>query len=189
MNVGYVRVSTIQQSEEIQLQALSRYDIEETFVDKQSGKDMNRNALQQMLQFIRKGDVVYVYDFSRLARSVKDLLNIVEYMEKKNVQLISIRDNIDTKTAQGRFMMIVLGAVYQFERENMLERQREGIEIARREGKYRGRKPIEVNQRFNEEYKKYMERKINKSQMARNLEISRPTLDKLLKEKQASITL
>lgn len=180
-----MRVSSVTQNEARQIEALEKYDIEKWFVEKVSGKDTNRPILQEMLNYVREGDSVYVEDFSRMARSTKDLLDIVELLEKKQVQLISLKENLDTSTPTGKLMLTVIAAIHQFERENILERQREGIEIAKREGRYRGGQPKKINEeKFLDLYEAYMCRDINKTQMAKKLRISRPTLDKLIKEKK-----
>ena len=183
MRIGYVRVSTVEQNEARQLEGLKKHDIEKIFQEKISGKDMNRPELQNMLDFCREGDTIYVHDFSRLARSTKDLLDIIEYLSKKGVNLVSNKENVDTSTPQGRLMVTMLAAIYQFERENILERQREGIAIAKKEGKYKGRKPVEVDSAiWNRNYQKYMSRQINKGEFAKALKVSRPTLERMLKE-------
>lgn len=178
-------MSSVTQNEARQIEALEKYDIEKWFIEKVSGKDTNRPRLQEMLNYVREGDSVYVEDFSRMARSTKDLLDIVELLEKKSVQLISLKENLDTSTPTGKLMLTVVAAIHQFERENILERQREGIEIAKREGRYRGGQPKKINEeKFLDLYEAYMCRDINKTQMAKKLRISRPTLDKLIKEKK-----
>lgn len=182
--VAYVRVSTEEQNEARQIEALEKYGIDTWYTEKISGKNANRPELQKMLDYVREGDTVYIHDFSRLARSTKDLLAIVEQLNSKGVSLVSNKEQLDTSTPQGKLMLTMLAAIYEFERENMLERQREGIEIAHREGKYTGgRKPIEVTDAiWKRNYDKYMRREINKVQFAKNLNVSRPTLDKLLKK-------
>lgn len=183
-NIAYVRVSTVDQNEERQIEALEKRDIDRWFIEKVSAKDMNRPKLQEMLEYIRSGDTVYIHDFSRLARSTKDLLEIVEFLHSKDVGLVSNKENIDTTTPQGKLMLTMIGAIAEFERENLLERQREGIAIAKKQGKYKGRKPVKINEDvFLREYDNYMNRRINKVQFAKNLGVSRPTLDKILKEK------
>ena len=142
MKVAYVRVSTIEQNEGRQLESLKKYDIEKWFEEKVSGKDTNRPQLQSMLDFVREGDTIYIHDFSRLARSTKDLLEIIERLQKKNVALISVKENFDTSTPTGKLMVTVIAAINEFERTNLLERQREGIAIAKGKGVYKGRKPI-----------------------------------------------
>lgn len=186
MRVAYVRVSTVEQNEARQTEALKKYNIEKWYIEKVSAKDTNRPKLQEMLDFVRENDTVYIHDFSRLARSTKDLLEIVELLTAKKVHLVSNKESIDTSTPQGKLMLTVLGAINTFERECMLERQREGIEIAKRENKFKGRKAINVDQaEFENLYTEYKERKINKVVFAEKLNISRPTLDKLLKEHES----
>lgn len=183
MKVAYVRVSTVEQNEARQLEALEKHGIDKWFTEKVSGKDMNRPELQTLLDFVREGDTVYIHDFSRLARSTQDLLNIVNQLEAKKVHLVSNKENLDTSTPTGKLMLTMIGAINEFERANMLDRQREGIEIAKREGKYKGRKPIEIeDEKFKKNYDKYMSRKITKVEFAKILKVSRPTLDKMLKE-------
>lgn len=185
MIVGYVRVSSIDQCEERQLVSMEKYNVEKIFSEKVSAKDTNRPELERMLDWVREGDTLVVHDFSRLARSTKDLLNIVEQLEKKKVDLISTKENIDTSTPTGKLMLTMIGAINEFERANLLERQREGIALAKAKGKYKGRKEIKIKD-FDVYYSRYMRRELNKSQLARELKISRPTLDKLLKEHEGT---
>lgn len=184
MNIAYIRVSTIEQNEARQIEALEKYNINKWFIEKVSAKDTtHRPQLNQMLEFAREGDTIYIHDFSRLARSTKDLLDIVELLNSKNIALVSNKEALDTSTPQGKLMLTMLGAIYEFERANMLERQREGIEIAKREGKYKGRKPITIDsEQFKQSYNKYLNREMTKTQLAKELNVSRPTLDKLIKE-------
>lgn len=181
MIVAYIRVSTAEQNEQRQIEAMSQFHIEKWFVEKVSGKDMHRPKLQEMLEFVREGDVVHIHDFSRLARSTADLLNIVETLDKKGVTLVSNKENIDTSTPTGKLMLTFIGAIAEFERQNLLDRQREGIAIAKAEGKYKGGKRKSVPG-FEEGYARYQKRLISKSQLARELHISRPTLNKLIRE-------
>ena len=181
MRVAYVRVSTADQNESRQVEALKKHEIEKWFTEKISGKNMEREQLKLMLGFVREGDTVYVTDFSRLARSTRDLLDIVEGLKKKNVQLISLKENLDTDTPTGKLMLTMIAAINEFERENILERQREGIEIAKANGKYKGRKKVAVRD-FGRHYDRYMRREISKVELAKELHISRPTLNRLIEE-------
>lgn len=157
--IGYARVSTEEQNEARQLESFRtfRETISKTFIDKCSGKNMNRPQLQAMLEYVREGDDdVVVSDFSRLARSTRDMLQIVQDLTDKGVGLISMKENLDTDTPQGKFMLTVFAALAELERATILQRQREGIEIAKAEGKYKGRKPMPIDEaKFKEECVKW----------------------------------
>ena len=196
MKIAYVRVSTIEQNESRQKYALENYDIEKWFIEHASAKDTNRPQLQAMIDFAREGDIIYVHDFSRISRNTNDLLNIVMKFEEKGIKFVSTKENIDTTTPtgklmlamirainefEGKLMLAMIGAINEFERDNMLERQREGIAIAKREGKYKGRKPIQVED-FEKHYHRYITRQVNKVELSKELKITRPTLDKLIRE-------
>ena len=186
MNIAYVRVSTVEQNEARQVEGLKKHNIDKWFTEKISAKDVNRPQLQAMLEFVRDGDTVFIHDFSRIARSTKDLLAIVETLNAKDVHLVSNKENIDTSTPTGKLMLTMIGAINEFERMNLLERQREGIALAVHEGKYKGRKEVQIED-FNSHYERYMRREVNKAQLAKDLNISRPTLDKLIREHEKTL--
>jgi len=146
MKIFYARVSTEEQNEARQIEKAHEMGAERIYLDKMSGKNTNRPKLQEMLSFIRSGDVIAVESFSRLARNTKDLLEIVESIKNKGAELNSDKEKLDTATPQGKFMLTVFGAMAELERENILQRQREGIEIAKAEGKYKGRQPISTDE-------------------------------------------
>lgn len=160
MNIAYVRVSTVEQNEQRQLEGLKKYNIDKWFTEKVSAKDTNRPQLKLMMDFAREGDTIYIWDFSRLARSTKDLLEIVETLNNKGVHLKSVKENLDTSTPTGKLMLTMIGAINEFERMNMLERQREGIAIAKAEGKYKGRPSITYPDNWKEVYDKWKVREI-----------------------------
>ncbi len=187
MKVAYVRVSSIEQHEQRQIEGLQAYGIEKWFTEKISAKSMDRPELQKALDFVREGDSLYVLDFSRLARSTSDLLNIVTLLESKKVHLISAKENLDTHTPTGRLLLTMIAAINTFERENLLERQREGIAIAKLQGKYKGSKSIQIKD-FPTHYNRYISRKVSKMQLSKELRISRPTLDKMIKNHEKGIT-
>lgn len=179
MRIAYVRVSTVEQNDERQVNALEKYEIEKWFCEKISAKNIDRPQLQEMLQFVRAGDIIYILDFSRIARSTKDLLSITDDLTARGVKLVSVKENIDTQTPSGRLMLTMIGAIAEFERKNMLERQREGIAIAKADGKYKGGQPKQIDkEKFSEQYTLYKAREITKTKMAENLGVSRPTLNK-----------
>ena len=183
--VAYIRVSTIEQNTESQRAILSKIKINKVFEEKISGKNAKRPELQAMLEYVREGDTVYVKDLSRLARNTKDLLNIVEYLTNKGVRLKSIKENIDTSTNFGKLMITFLAAIYEFERANLLERQRDGIAVAKMQGKYKGRKKVAKPDNFDEVYRKWQKREIKSSVAIRELNISEYAFYKFVRDGQA----
>lgn len=184
MKIGYVRVSTIEQNEARQIEGLEKYGIEKWYIEKISGKNTDRPKLQEMISELQSGDTVYIHDFSRLARSTSDLLTLVEDLNSKGIHLVSNKENIDTSTPTGKLMLTMIGAINEFERTNMLERQKEGIAIAKREGKYKncGRKKKELSDGYEDLIQQYVDGNITKVQLAVMLNVSRPTLNRILKE-------
>lgn len=148
MKVGYVRVSTAEQNPARQLELMKSLGVEKIYHEKISGKDTNRPQFNEMLSFLREGDILYVESFSRLSRSTRDLLSTVATLTERGFVLVSDKEKFDTGTPQGKFVLTVFAALSEFERESILERQREGIEIAKAEGKYKGRKPIPTTENF-----------------------------------------
>lgn len=142
MKIGYIRVSTQEQNTVRQEALMDALGVEKVYIDRMSGKNTERPELKQMLEYVRKGDVVIVESISRFARNTRDLLELVERLTAKEVEFVSQKEAIDTNTPTGKFMLTVFGAVAELEREYILQRQREGIEIAKAQGKYKGRKPI-----------------------------------------------
>lgn len=144
MKVAYIRVSCEEQNDQYQRNLLA--DCEKVFAEKISGKNAERQQLKAMLDFVREGDTVKVVSISRLARNTKDLLNIIETLNNKGVNFVSLNENIDTSTASGKFMLTVFGAMYQMEREYLLEKQREGIKVAKEANKYKGKPKLDIDE-------------------------------------------
>jgi len=146
--VGYQRVSTVDQNTERQLDGI---DTDRCFTDHASGKDTDRPALQECLTYLREGDELVVHSMDRLARSLRDLLGIVDDLTERGVRVRFVKESLtftrDRSDMCSELMLAVLGAVADFERRLLLERQREGIAIAKGKGKYRGRKPKLTAQR------------------------------------------
>ena len=142
MKIGYIRISTTDQNTARQEVLMQEVGVEQIFVDRMSGKSMERPELKRMLSFVRAGDTVIVESISRFARNTRDLLELVEQLTAKGVEFVSRKEAIDTTTPSGKFMLTVFGAVAELEREYILQRQREGISIAKDNGVYKGRKPI-----------------------------------------------
>lgn len=143
MKIGYIRVSTAEQNTVRQEVLMKELGVDDVYIDKVSGKDTHRPKLQKMISYVRKGDTVIVESISRFARNTRDLLELIDVLSSKEVIFISKKEAIDTTTPTGKFMLTVFGAVAELEREYILQRQREGIEIAKVQGKYKGRKRIE----------------------------------------------
>ena len=198
---GYVRVSTEEQavngvSIDAQKEILQAYAVVKGYTDFKiytdegfSGKNLNRPDVQRLLEECRSGKVeaVIVWRLDRLSRSLRDTLETIEdIFMPAGVSLISVTENIDTSTPTGKLMLTMIGAINEFERMNLLERQREGIALAVHEGKYKGRKEVQIED-FNSHYERYMRREVNKAQLAKELNISRPTLDKLIREHEKTL--
>ncbi|MDD3569504.1 MAG: recombinase family protein [Lachnospiraceae bacterium] len=143
MKIGYIRVSSQEQNTLRQEVLMKELEVDEIFLDKSSGKSFDRPELRRMLEFVRNGDTVICESISRFARNTKDLLWLIEKLNTKGVVFISKKEAIDTNTPTGKFMLTVFGAVAELEREYILQRQREGIDAAKNQGKYLGRKRIE----------------------------------------------
>ena len=143
MKIGYVRVSTQEQNTIRQEKLMEQLGVEQVYIDRVSRKNLQRPQLQSMMDYIRKGDTVVVESISRFARNTRDLLELIEQLNAKGVEFISKKESLDTSTPSGRFVLTIFGAVAQLEREYLLQRQKEGIAIAKQEGKYKGRKPLE----------------------------------------------
>lgn len=198
MNIAYVRVSTVEQHEDRQIKELEKYNIEKWFIEKVSAKDTNRPELNNMMGFInnfyefnkrldnKQELTIYIKDFSRLARSTMDLLKIVQELNNKGIKLISIKESFDTSTPTGRLMLTMMAAINEFERTNMLERQREGIAIAKTKGAYKGRKKIDYPKNWKEVYEEWKQRKITGASAMKQLGLKRNTFYKLIKEYEGS---
>lgn len=183
MNIGYIRVSTIEQNPNRQYSDLKKYKIDKFFEEHASGKNTERPVLNEMLNFIREGDTLFIESFSRLARNTADLLNIIETLKNKNVKIISQKENLDTGSPTGKMMITMIGAIATFERELILERQKEGIAIAKAAGKYKGRKKILPPSNFETLYSLYLNRQIpTKKEFAKKCNVSLPVLERFIKE-------
>ena len=148
--------------------------VDEVYIDRLSGKNTDRPELKKMMDYVRKGDTVIVESISRFARNTRDLLELIEKLSEKGVEFVSRKEAIDTTTPTGKFMLTVFGAVAELEREYFLQRQREGIAIAKADGKYRGRKPIERSN-FDAVEKLWRAGTISAAEAMRRLDMSRST--------------
>ena len=182
MNLAYVRVSTREQNESRQMVSLERFGIEKWFIEKVSASTADRPKLQEMLEFARSGDTIYVHDFSRLARNTADLLRIIEQLGAKDVTLISATEKFDTSSATGKLMLTMLAAINEFECNILLERQREGIEQARLRGVYHGRPKLPKPDNFDYIMQQIDNGVLTRVKAAAMLGVSRTTLRNMMAE-------
>lgn len=142
-NIGYIRVSHDEQNLDRQTDLMEKIGIKKFFSDKASGKDTKRPGFVELMAYLREGDSLHVESISRLSRSTRDFLNTVHDLSERGIELVSHKEKIDTSSPTGKFMLIVLSALYELERDNTRQRQREGIDAAKRRGKHLGRPPLE----------------------------------------------
>ncbi len=181
MKVGYVRISTKEQNTARQDELMKGLEVEKVYTDRMSGKNKERPELQKMMDFVREGDSLTVESISRFARNTRDLLDLTATLDAKGVQFISKKESIDTSTAAGKFMLAVFGALAELERDNILERQAEGIAIAKAEGRMTGR-PKKAVDTFEGVYLNVKEGRLSASAGAKQLGISRSTWYRKVRE-------
>lgn len=174
MKIGYVRISTKDQNTARQDVLMEQLGVEKVYTDKLSGKNTERPELQKMMDFVREGDELVVESFSRFARNTRDLLNLTDRLKEKGVRFVSRKESIDTSTPAGEFMLTVFAALAQLERETTLERQAEGIAIAKAEGRMKGR-PKKAEESFEDIYLQVKAGKKSASRGAKELGIARST--------------
>lgn len=180
MKIGYIRVSTAEQNTARQEVLMQELGVDKIFLDRMSGKNTNRPELAAMMDFVRQGDTVVVESISRFARNTRDLLELVDKLRAKEVEFISKKEAIDTTTPSGKFMLTIFGAVAELEREYILQRQKEGIAIAKTNGVYKGRKPIE-RPNFDVVVKMWRSGEISASEAMRQLEMTSSTFYRKVK--------
>lgn len=174
MNIGYIRVSTQDQNTLRQEVLMKDLGVDEVYIDRMSGKNTDRPELKKMMAYVRHGDTVIVESISRFARNTRDLLELVEQLSTKGVEFISKKEAIDTATPTGKFMLTIFGAVAELERAYILQRQREGIKIAKAQGRYTGRKPI-MSPEFERVVQQWKNRQITAAQAILQLGMSKAT--------------
>lgn len=182
-NIGYIRVSTQHQNTGRQHEDFSTkgITIDKLYEEKISGKNTDRPQLKAMLQYVREGDTVYAESFSRLARSTRDLLEIVEDLTSKGVQFVSLKENVDTSTPQGKFMLTVFAGLAQLERDTILQRQREGIDLCLSEGRAYGRPTAKISDTFATHYQQWKAGKIKAVDFMKAENLPKSTFYKLVK--------
>lgn len=180
--IAYVRVSTEEQNTASQIAMLPE-DIEKVFEEKKSGKNCARPALQECFAYLRRGDELYVYSISRFARNTKDLLEMVEALNARGVEFISLKEKVDTRTPQGKFVLTIWGAMAEMEREQIRERQLDGITIAKEQGRYKGRQRIQVEEKeFKRIVSKWKREEITAREAMKKLGLKSNTFYRRVKE-------
>lgn len=175
MNVGYARVSTNEQSLDLQKEALEKADCKRIYEDQMSGLRDDRPGLQKALEQLREGDTFVVWKLDRLGRSVKSLIEFTNNLEQNKVHFKSLTDNIDTSTPAGRFFFHVMASLAQMERELIVERTRAGLAAAKQRGRVGGRKRRMTDSKI-ESAKQLLTNGIPPKEVASNLSVSVPTL-------------
>ncbi len=186
MKVAYIRVSTQEQNTIRQEEIMKNYNIEKVFIDKMSGVSKERPQLKEMINYVRENDIVIVESISRFARNTKDLLDLIEELNKKKVTFISQKESIDTSTPSGKFMLTIFGAVAELEREYIKIRQQEGIQIAIKEGRFNGRPKKEI-ENFDYVIELWENKKISATVACKKLKISRATFYRRINSKKISV--
>lgn len=182
MKIGYIRVSTEEQNTARQEELMNNLGVDEVYIDKMSGKNKDRPQLKKMLEYVRRGDTVIVESISRFARNTKDLLELIEVLSSKEVEFVSKKEAIDTSTPTGKFMITIFGAVSELEREYILQRQSEGIAIAKQNGKYKGRKPKDLPVNFDLVINQWRNKEINAVQAMKKLGMSKSGFYRTVKQ-------
>lgn len=183
--IGYARVSSSRQTAARQDEALAELGVDKVFIEKAGAKNANRPELKKMLEYLRDGDIVVVADISRLARSTRDLLSIMDNINHKHAGFVSLKENIDTTTPQGRFILTIFGALAELERDNILGRQREGIDAAKARGKKFGRPVMDFPKNWEKIYKQWKAGKVSPTEAAKELGLKRPTFYLMIKRWEA----
>lgn len=179
--IGYVRVSTVDQNPDRQLDGV---ELDKKYIEYASGSSLKRPQLDAMMDYIREDDCVIVHSLDRLARNLKDLLELIEIFEKKKVEVRFVKENLNFNGKDSSFSKMILGilgTIYEFEREKILERQREGIEQAKRQGKYKG-KQNKLTSSLIEKIKEHLQTRKTKTKIAQELAISRYSLYRYIKQ-------
>lgn len=181
----YIRVSSKEQNTIRQEVKAKEFDIpvENVYIEKASGKNIkDRPVLNNLMAVLRSGDKLIVDSISRFARNTKDLINLVEELNSKGVIFVSLKELIDTTTPTGMFMLTIFGAVAQLERDYIKDRQMEGIAIAKEEGKFKGRKPIDYPKNWDKYYKMMKEGTMTGVEVMKILDLKKTTFYKLIKQ-------
>lgn len=185
--IGYTRVSSKDQNLSRQEDSLKEKGVEKVYSDKMSGKNTDRPGLKELLSYVREGDTVIVHSFDRLARSLPDLLQIVDSLREKGVELQSLKEAVDTATPQGKLQLALFGALAEFEREITGQRRDEGIRSARARGQRFGRPEVKKPAHWDQEIRRWKAGKQTAVETFERLKMSKTTFYKLVKQEQEGV--
>lgn len=184
MKIGYARVSTQDQNLDRQIDNLTAAGCERIFNEKMTGTKSDRPELRTMLLTLRPGDTLIIDSFSRLSRSTKDLLDIVDKLTAMEVHLVSLKENLDTTTATGKMMLTMLSALSQFERDLIAERTKDGLKAARARGRHGGRPRSGSDKDKKQALAMYHANVMSNSEIAQKFNISSRTLSRWISEEK-----
>jgi DNA invertase Pin-like site-specific DNA recombinase len=187
MIIGYARVSTHDQHPELQLDALNQAGCEQIFQEKMTGTLRERPELSLCLRMLRKGDTLVVWRMDRLARSLKDLVEIIEDLHKREIGFRSLTESIDTTSASGKLVFHIFGALAEFEHSLILERTKAGLAAARARGRKGGRKPALTASDVKKAAAMLSDPMMTKAEVAHHFQVSRTTLNSSLKREGFSV--
>lgn len=187
--IGYARVSSDDQNLSRQLEILKPYNLDRIFTDHISGKDLDRTGFRQMMDYVRDGDIIYVASMDRFARNLNDLLNVTQQLQDRGIAVHFLKENLSLNpegetSSMSKLILSIMGAVAEFERSLIRERQKEGIRLAIKRGVYKGRKPTDPQ--IIEQAKELIRQGLSKSKVCRKLNICRTTLYKYLDNDEQS---
>ncbi len=188
MKIGYARVSTQDQNLDRQLDNLRAAGCERIFNEKMTGTKSDRPELKTMLLTLRSGDILVIDSFSRLSRSTKDLLDLVEKLTAMGVHLVSLKENLDTTTATGKLMLTMLSALSQFERDLIAERTIDGLKAARSRGRHGGRPRSGTDKDRKQAYELYKANIMSLQDIAHRFGVSLSTLNRWIRDQKKSVT-
>jgi DNA invertase Pin-like site-specific DNA recombinase len=180
MRLGYARVSTNAQDPQLQLDALTTAGVDRTYVDHISGVATRRPELDKLLDHARAGDTIVIWRLDRLGRSMKHLLELIEHLENRNIALVSLNEQIDTTSANGRLILRLLASLAAFERDLLSERTKAGLDAARRQGRVGGR-PRALSPAAEEAATRMYQEQKPVGEIAATLRVSRATIYRHIK--------
>jgi DNA invertase Pin-like site-specific DNA recombinase len=186
LRVGYLRISSVTQKIDRQADLMEQLGVDKVFIDVMSGKSADRPQLNEMLDFLRESDELIVESISRLARNTRDLLDIIEKLKTKGVKFVSKKENIDTSTPMGKFILVIFGGLSELERDYLLDRQADGIAAAKRRGAHLGRPETAYPEKWEPVYEKWRRKQITAVEAMKLLNLKKTVFYKMVKRYESN---